>query len=120
MTLPEIILGEAEHHFLVAGLARVLRRPEKRRHDRRHGVLAQLKLAGLDPDEPILSGGFVASARYGDLVEALATHRPDPCTAAIEPWQIVNALGEHGNIWPVGGLADREEPVRFEGPALAA
>jgi hypothetical protein len=108
---PEIYMEDGRFGFLVRTMTAVLRKPEKHKGDRRLRALAQLKLAGLDPTVPLVTGGEVMSPVYGRLIDVLAAHKPCPATGQLEEWQTVNALGEFGNIWPASVLADRDEHV---------
>lgn len=98
--LPETFLDNTRHHFLVSALTTVLRKPEKRRGDHRYAIHAQLKLAGLDDAAPIFVSGGLTSAKYACLIDVLAAHKPCPATGMIEDYQVINALGEFGNMWP--------------------
>ncbi|MEO9335953.1 hypothetical protein ABFT80_00770 [Mesorhizobium sp. SB112] len=106
--LPEIYLDNARHHFLVSCLTEALRKPEKRKGDHRNAVLAQIKLAGIDSDDPVFIDGVLTSARYAALIDVLIAHKPCPGSGEIEDYQVVNALGEFGNVWPDCVLEERE------------
>lgn len=51
---------------------------------------------------------YLPNATYNTAVEALRTLRPDPTTGQIERHQIVEILGEIGNVWPASVLDDAE------------
>lgn len=49
---------------------------------------------------------YIDRSRLHTLADAIAALRPCPFTGTITRDQIVLAIGEHGNIWPVSLLAD--------------
>lgn len=56
---------------------------------------------------------YPSNETYSRLVEALATLQDKPCpvTGRVEPYQIIEVLGEVGGIWPASVLDDPENMI---------
>ena len=110
----DIYLADDLYDALVAGLTGVLRfrqsfdpRDVRRATLTRHMLIAHMTAAGLDLGAINHAGDVPVPGRYGELLDALAALDGCPCSGEIEPYQITDALGEHGNCWPDCVLADR-------------
>jgi len=57
---------------------------------------------------------YLPDHAYGALVQALTTLTPCPVSGKIESYQIIEALGEIGGVWPA---SIQEVSFRDSGPA---
>ena len=78
-----------------------LRRTYKHPDERSYAAQSALSLGGINMGELSLEDHKVVPEHYRDLVEALATVQPCAFSGEIKNSEIITALGEAGDIWPM-------------------